>query len=228
MLDHTKTLAAYIADYCNEELSRAGYAAGLINQDMVSNAISAFEGGACPNAKKYMVEAKPYMQFEELSEEAKEKAIAWFADGYPDHEWWDCIYEDAGRVGLKITEFDLDRNRHAKGRFIDDAESCAKTIIAEHGQDCETYKTAKAFLMSLQSLEDEYGDDGEGNLISSIDGQDNYTEEKEELEAEFLKSILEDYAIMLQNECDHLQSREHIEEMITINEYEFNEDGSRA
>ena len=47
-------------------------------------------------------------KFEELSDEAKEKAREWFRDGYPDHEWWDCTYDDAktvaGFMGFEVKD----------------------------------------------------------------------------------------------------------------------------
>src|SRR5205809_4336111 len=45
--------------------------------------------------------------FDELSEDAKEKARDWFREGNLDNDWWDYIYEDADRVaailGIEIS-----------------------------------------------------------------------------------------------------------------------------
>jgi hypothetical protein len=49
----------------------------------------------------------------------------------------------------------------------------------------------------------------------------------QDIEDEFLKSLCEDYSIMLQNESEYLQSDAAIIEAINANEYEFLEDGSR-
>ena len=46
------------------------------------------------------------------------------------------------------------------------------------------------------------------------------------LEAEFLKSILEDYSIILQKEYEYLTSREAVEETIEANDYHFTENGN--
>ena len=40
--------------------------------------------------------------FDELSEQAKEKAREWFRAGTLDYEWWDGVFEDAKRVGALI------------------------------------------------------------------------------------------------------------------------------
>ena len=46
-----------------------------------------------------------------------------------------------------------------------------------------------------------------------------------DMENEFLKSLLEDYSIMLQNEYEYLTSEEAIIETIEANEYEFTQAG---
>lgn len=159
-------------------------------------------------------------KFDELDEKAKQKAIEWFLSDYPDHEWWDCTYEDAKTIGLALKSFDLDRNRHATGKFINDAETCAKAVIENHGEQCETYKTAKAFLLSMDSLNTEYPEKEEGENAAQYEG------EKEDLEDEFLKSLLEDYAMLLQKEYEYLCSEEHALDMIQNNNYEFTKEGA--
>ena len=154
-------------------------------------------------------------QFSELSENAKEKAISKLSDINIDFDWWSYLYEDAERIGLKIKEFDLDRNRYCKGEFIDTAMETANKIILEHGENCETYKTAKMFLSDLNGLTSKFEDI-----------QDCPEDEIEDCENEFLKSLCEDYSIMLQNECEYLQSSEAIIETIEANEYDFDENGN--
>ena len=84
-------------------------------------------------------ETKVY-QFSELSDEAKETAIQNCCDFNVDYEWWDCMYDDAKNVLLKLESFDLDRNRHCTGSFIEYAKDTANKIISEHGDKCETYQ----------------------------------------------------------------------------------------
>ncbi len=48
------------------------------------------------------------------------------------------------------------------------------------------------------------------------------------MEKEFLNTLLQDYAQILQKEYEYLMSDEMVDESIIANEYEFNEDGSRA
>lgn len=150
-------------------------------------------------------------QFNELNEYAKQKAIENFRYFNVENiDWWSNTYEDAKNIGLKITSFDLERNRHAKGEFINDADFCANEILANHGKESETYKTAANYLDERNKL--------------NIDAQEDVLND---LDDDFLSSILEDYSIILQNECEYLQSDEVIIDTIEANEYEFNEDGTR-
>jgi len=159
-------------------------------------------------------------QFNELSEEAKEKALLNLSDINIDYEWWSSTYEDAKQIGLNITSFDLDRNRHCKGVFDLSASEVAQNILNEHGEDCRTYKTADAFMAEWDPIFSDYMDESSENYESA--GLEN---KLMEIEAEFLNSLLSDYAMMLQEECDYLQSDEAIIETIEANEYEFNEEG---
>ena len=86
-------------------------------------------------------------------------------------------------------------------------DECIALILENHGENCETYKTAMEYK----------------GRVSTTD-EDGYEEETDE-GAEFLKSLLEDYRIMLQKEYEYKSSREAIEETIRCNEYEFTEDG---
>jgi hypothetical protein len=158
-------------------------------------------------------------QFKELSDEAKEKAREWYRDGALDYEWWDFTYLDAADIGLKITEFDLDRNRHAKGNFTESAEDVAKAIKENHGPDCETYKTAQAYLVELAAVKTEAEKDEDYNTGDDLDTDD--------IDREFLHSLLEDYSIMLQHEYEYLLSDESVDETIMANEYTFTEEGKR-
>jgi len=149
-------------------------------------------------------------KYDELTDEQKEKAIANLYDINVDYDWWESCYEDAERIGLEITSFDLDRNRHATGKFIKDAEFCQHAISQEHGEKTETYKTSREFTKARAQLD-----------VTAYD----YDEKLEELEDDFLKSLLEDYSMMLQNESEYLQSTKAIEETIRANDYDFTDDG---
>ena len=150
-------------------------------------------------------------KFSELSDEAKEKAMGNLYNINVDYEWYDSTYEDAERIGLKITEFNIYRGSYAKGELLDSAVNVADSIIKDHGPDCETVQTAKAYLLEFEKIIAETTEDEEP--------------ETDDIDSEFLKSLLEDYRIILQKEYEYLTSEEAVMETIQANEYEFTADG---
>jgi len=156
-------------------------------------------------------------QFSELSEQAKQKAIEWGYDLNVSYGWWESVYEDAAAIGLKITGFDIDRASYCNGDFTLSAHEVAANIIRDHGEQCETNKTAQSFLDTVNEIQGKY---------EELEGED-YENEMMEAEDEFSKSLLEDYRIMLSREYDYLTSEGAIIETIMCNEYEFKEDGTR-
>lgn len=158
--------------------------------------------------------------FDELSEDAKQKAIERLLDINVSYNWWQSTYEDAENIGLKITGFDLDRNRHASGEFTLSANEVACNILNQHGETCKTYKTAEKFMEDWQPIFTDYMNKDSENYESN-DSEDQLID----LESEFLNSLLEDYSIILQNESEYLMSEEAIIETIQANEYCFTENG---
>jgi hypothetical protein len=165
------------------------------------------------------IELKIY-SFDELSEEAQQTAIEKNYLINVEFDWWESTYHDAKQIGLKITSFDLDRDRHAKGKFLLSACEVAQNILNNHGENCETFKTATNFLNEWNPIFAQYMDQNSEHYESSE------TEGKmQDLESDFLNDILEDYSIILQNECKYLQSEEAIKETLICNDFEFLESG---
>lgn len=160
-------------------------------------------------------ETRKLFTLDELSPEAREKAIDrlryWNVE---DSDWWDGVYDDAARIGLKITAFELGRRSSCEGYFTESGADVARAIIAEHGPDCETVADAENFLKALAALPLEEGEDCPSD------------EDLEECEKEFLHDLLESYRIMLEHECDYLTSDEAVAESLEANGVEFLEDGS--
>lgn len=154
-------------------------------------------------------------KYSELSEKAKQKVIEKLYDINVDYDWWQSVYDDAKEIGLKITSFDLDRNKHTTGEFIRTADFTAKGIISNHGESCETYKIASQFLQESANISQENG----GEFTNKQ--YEKYTD----LETSFLNDLLEEYANILQKESEYLQSSEIIIETIEANDYDFTENG---
>lgn len=139
-------------------------------------------------------------EYDELKENAQAKARDWFREHALDYEWWEYIYEDARTIGLEITGFDLYR-RDIEGALTEDVKTVCKRIKAEHGKNCGTHKFA-----SRQDLRRTVG---------------------EQEHSDFLRGLLQEYLVLLDQECEYRLSDEAIAEDIRANEYTFTEDGRR-
>jgi len=165
------------------------------------------------------VRTKVY-QFSELSETAQQTAITWFLNSFEDSFAFSDTVEDAAQIGLKIIS--LDDHRPNQGEFNLSANEVAQNIFNNHGEGCDTYKTAAAFMEEWQPVFNNYMDE------NHADYESGESEDKlQELENEFLQSLLEDYRIMRNKQIEHEYSDEFAIETIEANGYEFTVDGNR-
>lgn len=162
-------------------------------------------------------------KFDELSKEAQSKVIADNYNYNVQDEWWDGSYEDAKTIGLKIDSFDIDRGSYCKGEFFLNACEVAQNIFNNHGEGCETYKTAKLFMEEWEPIFHEYMNE-DSEYYESGESEEKMLE----MEEEFLKAICEDYRIILTKDYEYLTSEAAIKESIIANEYEFTQDGRRV
>lgn len=153
----------------------------------------------------------PVFAFDDLDDDAKDVARNWYREGALDYDWWDSTFEDAETIGLRIKSFELDRGRNATGVFTKDVDEVIELILENHGESCETFKTALQYKGELQIARK----------------NDENQDELDEIEEEFRKSLLEDYSIMLQHEYEYLLSDKAVDDMIRANEYTFDKFGNR-
>lgn len=159
--------------------------------------------------------------FDELPKDIQQKVLERECYINVEHfDWWDSVYEDAKNIGLQINGFDLERNRHCKGEFLYSANEVAQNILNEHGENCETFKTATKFMEVWQPVFNDYMDESSENYESK-----DWEEKLQKLEDDFLNELLEDYAIMLQNDLEYRTSKEAIKETIEASEYTFTIEG---
>lgn len=156
-------------------------------------------------------------KFKELSETAKEKAISNLSDINVDYDWWDFIYEDAERIGLKITSFNVESSNYCNGKFTQPVDKVVEAILKEHGEECDTYKAAERFLARSVPTKEAWEKSNKGNCYLE--------EELIAMENTFTSSILYSYKNMLKKEYEYKLSKEAIIETIEANGYEFTEDG---
>ena len=157
-------------------------------------------------------------QFDELPDDAKEKALMNLCDINVDYEWWDSVYEDAENIGLKLTGFDLDRNRHATGELIFEPLEVAKAILSDHGEMCDTYQLAKEFKAKYEPKYNKWYN----SVLTDYDLENDLDNMAEDFE----RSLVEEYSVILQKEYEYLTSEEAIIETIRANGYEFDEYGN--
>ena len=163
-------------------------------------------------------------KYDELTEEQQQKVLGNYDYINVDFDWWEYMYEDAKNVLLKIDSFDFDRDRHCTGNFIEYAEDTAKKIIVEHGESCETWGIATNYLAERAELIKKYSDGISVDIVTE-DNEYDYDNDQEEIDAEFLRSILEDYLILLQKEYEYMTSEKAIIETLKANDYDFTVDG---
>lgn len=150
-------------------------------------------------------------KFSELSEDAKKKAIEKHLYINVDHEWWDFIYYNAKKIGIKISAFDIYR-KDIDVKFIEDAEDVANNIIKDYGKNHSMTKLSEKFIEDYTNL---------------VTADEVSASDVEDIEEEFLKDIGEEYLSMLQQDYDYYTSDEAIAETLEANEYDFLETGKR-
>ena len=164
-------------------------------------------------------------KFEELSETAQQAALENMAYiNVEDFEWWDTMYEDAKNIGLIITGFELDRNKHATGELSYSLKETVQAIQEDHGEHYETFKLAEKFDKNYDELVGQYSSEKDPERVAEAK-EDEFDEKADILEELFLKELLETYADMLEKDYEYNTSEGAIKETIKANEYEFTEDG---
>jgi hypothetical protein len=163
-------------------------------------------------------------EFGELSDEAKSIALNTFRYINVDCNWHETVCEDAEVIGLKITEFDIDRNT-IKGHLKQDFLDVCRLIRKNHGKDTETRDTAKKYLKEYIAEYYRYRGNDTQNLPDLLKGF-QCEDEAKDIEIDFALALLEDYFIMLRREYEYLTSDEAVKESIELNEMKFLENGN--
>lgn len=189
--------------------------------------------------------------FAELEDDAKEKARDWYRTGALDYEWWDCVYEDAitcaAILGIEIEKIYFSGfSSQGDGACFEGtyayAKGSAKAIRQHAPKDIDLASIADR-LQDLQrgwfyGLSASVKQSGHYmhemcTQISVYDDQETTGSSRNIVDAdEDLTGLLREYMQWiysnLMREYEWLMSDEQVDESITINEYEFNEDGSIA
>lgn len=189
------------------------------------------------------------LQFNELSDAAKEKALEWARDidlntGY---DWWDSVFDDAKEVG-KLMGITVD-NIFFSGFASQGDGACfegsyqynkggLKEVMSYAPQDEELHRIAVAFqetqkpafygLSARVKHRGHYYHKYETD-IDVFDATGDYaSKEFTEAVTDLLRDFMEWIYRQLEKEYDYQTSDEALIETIEANEYEFFQDGNRS
>lgn len=187
--------------------------------------------------RKFTTEHTVY-SFDELSEEAKQKALENLYDINIDYYWYydEWLEEIAEEYGIKLRWsdlcFDLDRgnylyiDNHGHGNkdvsYLEDD----RKFLKKSGIDLRS-KDAREILNSGISLDCKHYGGGDGRSIINTDGCDISGDTEDKLQ-EAINELCDRLLKQLRDDYEYRTSEEAIIETITANEYEFYEDGRQA
>ncbi len=180
-------------------------------------------------------------KFEELSKEAKNKAIEdqMSNESYLDYEWFDYLHEgfieELNTIGVNCKEFywDLYRNERFKAKDIEvtDNQKLLKSAGLTKWLIINELRNEKTEIYSIGLSEN-----GEAEVEIDFENEDNLSDEEyvdrekevEELNekiTDFMEEKFEEFLGRLQKDYDYLMSDEGIKEDLEANDYEFSIDG---
>lgn len=155
------------------------------------------------------------------SEAAKEKARDWYSS--INTNWHECVYEDAAQAGIKITGFDIERGNSCDIELaISDTET-AEYILANHGEDCDTYKAAIKWNDAIEALP-ELPDEGAENYNKL---ERELCRSRDAIDGQFMTDLSACYLRALRSQYEYSESEEAIAEAMQANGYTFRENGKR-
>jgi hypothetical protein len=131
-----------------------------------------------------------------------------------DRDWWECAYLDAEMIGILITGHD--QYFYPDGKLIDGtAIESIELVLANHGEECDTYRTAAEYKALLLA-----------DMIKRrcLD-EDDWEIEDEYLAAQYLKKMLRLYRDHIQGDYEYYTSDDCLEELFKEGDYEFDSDG---
>lgn len=83
---------------------------------------------------------------DELSPEAKKKAMESLYDINVRYEWWDGVYQDANNAGIKIKGFQTGRGGEVSLQMVANPMVTARYILNNWGEDTEGFTCSKKYL----------------------------------------------------------------------------------
>lgn len=164
------------------------------------------------------IEVKLY-QFDELNDEAKEKAREWWREGGLHYPWHDDVYvnfkEEMKKTGIEVGDIFF------TGFWSQGDGACF---------DTEWTEVPELGHVRITLAPSRY--EHEGRMRVEIDADSDETVERLEAYGEIFLESMKDKARelyrQLERDYEYLNSDESVDESIRCNEYEFLENGKRA
>jgi hypothetical protein len=196
---------------------------------------------------------KTLYHFDELSDDAKKKARAWWRDGAFDYDWWGMVYEDAERIA-NIIGIELN-HKHGKeptiyfsGFWSQGDGACFEgryTYSKRANRKIRAYATVDKELHriadDLMEIQKRYGYQLYADMkhaghyshsgsmrVDVCDEKDRLTDEDREAVTRLMRDFANWIYKTLEAEYDYLNADEQVDETIRINEYEFDEKGVKT
>ena len=163
-------------------------------------------------------------RFGELSAFAKDEALNKYRFINVEDTWWDSIYEDAERSGLKITGFEFESGYYCNARFVHDAIHCAGEIMDNHGDATPTYAIALSFWAKRNQLVRNWPKDENGEFMQ----QDDLDNELDRIEDAFLTHLQWAYHSLLIEEYNYQTADEAVTATFEAQDFHFTADGKMA
>ena len=181
--------------------------------------------------------------FEELSDDAKVKARAWYREGAFDYEWWEFVYEDAKQCA-EIIGIDIDKiyfsgfwsqgdgacfegsYKYKKGALKAIKEHAPKDTTL-HGIALALQKEQKKHFYQLSAHTKQRGHyQHSGCMRVDVYNQDGEIDNDEITDQ--LRYFADWIYTRLEAEYDFMNADAQVDENIISSEYEFTEEGKRA
>jgi hypothetical protein len=181
-------------------------------------------------------------KFDELSDDAKEQARAWYREGALDYQWYDGTFDDAKEC-LKLAGFKVERIFFSgfssqgdgacfEGTWCAESAQPVKAMKQHAPKDRELHRIAAALREAAKR---------DHTAFARVKHRGHYYHEYEtEFAVDCVKADTEDAIIQamrdamrwiyrrLKKEHDYYLADEQVDESIRINEHEFLESGRHA
>lgn len=183
-------------------------------------------------------------QFDELDDKAKEAARKWFRKDYPDHGWWELVYDDAKEVakflGVEINEIYFSgfwsqgdgacftgMFRSADLKTLDALKESYPLEEKLHALLQRLHEVCRVFNVMHRISIGVYGRYSHSGTMTFDNLDDEYTDAALGEVSKCLRSFADWIYANLEKEHDYLCSDEYVDETIRTNEYWFLVDGLR-